>query len=409
MSSFSIPLTGLEASSTALDTIANNLSNMNTTAFKSQEASFGDLFYQQIGDSGSGDPLQVGAGVQVAATNTDFSQGTVSETGNATDVALNGSGFFVVQNSDGTSAYTRDGSFNLTSNGDLTTQGGQAVMGYPAANGVVNTNSALTPIQIPVGQVEQPSATQNFGLTANLDSSAAVGTNFSAQVPMYDSLGQTQDVTINFTKTAANTWNYSLALPAGAATGGAGLTGTLQFDSNGNLISPAANVGGISFTGLTDGANNMTLNWNLYNSNGTGTISQVDTTSGYSATTQDGYPSGQYTGFTIGSDGTVSAQFSNGRTQAVGQLALASITNEQGLKLEGGDLYQTTLASGGASIGLAGSAGLGTVQDSALEGSNVNISTEFSNLVVAQNAYEASSKALTTFDQVAQDTINIIH
>jgi flagellar hook protein FlgE len=409
MSSFSIPLTGLEASSTALDTVANNLSNMNTTAFKSQQASFGDLFYQQIGNSGSGDPLEVGAGVQVAATNTNFAQGSVSATGNATDVALNGSGFFVVQNSDGTSAYTRDGNFTLTSNGDLTTQGGQAVLGYPAANGVVNTNAALNAIQIPVGQVEQPSATQNFGLTANLNSSAAVGTNFTAQVPMYDSLGQPQNVNISFTKTAANTWNYSLALPAGASTGGTGLTGTLQFDSNGNLTSPAANLTGISFTGLTDGASSMSLNWNLYNSNGTGTITQVDTTSGYSATTQDGYPSGQYTGFTIGSDGKVSAQFSNGRTQAVGQLALASITNEQGLKLEGGDLYQTTLASGGASIGLAGSAGLGTVQDSALEGSNVNISTEFSNLVVAQNAYEASSKALTTFDQVAQDTINIIH
>lgn len=409
MSSFSIPLTGLEASSTALDTIANNLSNMNTTAFKSQDASFSDLFYQQIGSAGSGDPLQVGAGVQVAATNTDFSQGSISETGNNSDVALDGNGFFVVQNSDGTRAYTRDGSFALSSNGALTTEGGQAILGYPAVNGVVNTNASLTPLQIPVGQVEQPAATQNFGMTANLNSSAAVGTTFPAQLTVYDSLGQPQTVTATFTKTAANTWGYSLALPAGVATGGAGLTGTLQFNGSGNLVSPAANVGGISFTGLSDGANNLTLNWNLYGANGSPTVTQVDTTSAVSATTQDGYASGEYSGFNIDSSGVISAKFSNGRTAAVGQLALANITNQQGMKLGAGNLYDTTLASGAASVGTAGAGGLGTVQDAALEGSNVNISNEFSNLIVAERAYEASSKAVTTFDQVTQTAINTIH
>lgn len=409
MSSFSIPLTGLEASSTALDTIANNLSNMNTTSFKSQSASFSDLFYQQIGSAGSGDPLQVGAGVQVAATNTDYSQGSISETGNNSDVALNGNGFFVVQNSDGTTAYTRDGSFALSSSGALTTAGGQAIMGYPAVNGVVNTNASLTPLQIPVGQVEQPAATQNFGMTANLNSSAAVGATFPAQLTVYDSLGQPQTVTATFTKTAANIWNYSLALPAGVATGGAGLNGTLQFNGSGNLIAPAANVGGINFTGLNDGASNLTLNWNLYGANGSPTITQVDTTSAVSATTQDGYASGEYSGFNIDSNGVISAKFSNGRTAAVGQLALANITNQQGLKLGAGNLYDTTLASGAASVGVAGAGGLGTVQDAALEGSNVNISKEFSNLIVAERAYEASSKAVTTFDQVTQDAINTIH
>jgi flagellar hook protein FlgE len=409
MSSFSIPLTGLEASSTALDTIANNLSNMSTTAFKSQSTSFSDLFYQQIGSSGSGDPLQTGAGVQVAATNTSFSQGSISETGNNNDVALNGNGFFVVKNSDGTTAYTRDGSFALSSTGALTTQGGQAILGYPAVNGAVNTNASLAPVQIPVGQVEQPAATQNFAMTANLNSSAAVGATFPAQLTVYDSLGQPQTVTATFTKTAANTWNYNLALPAGVATGGTNLTGTLQFDGNGNLIAPAANVTGITFTGLSDGANNLSLNWNLYGANGTSTVTQVDTTSALSATTQDGYASGQYSGFTIDSNGVISAQFSNGRTAAVGQLALANITNQQGLKLDAGNLYETTLASGAASVGVAGSGGLGNVQDAALEGSNVNISNEFSNLIVAERAYEASSKAVTTFDQVTQDAINTIH
>jgi flagellar hook protein FlgE len=144
MSSFSIPLTGLKASSEALDTIANNLSNMNTTAFKSQNVTFSDLFYQQVGTTGSGNPLQVGAGTQTAATETDFSQGGIQETGNASDVYLNGNGFFVVQNGN-TTEYTRAGNFTQGADGSLTTQGGQQVMGYPVVNGAVDTNAPLVP------------------------------------------------------------------------------------------------------------------------------------------------------------------------------------------------------------------------------------------------------------------------
>ncbi|HTX42440.1 MAG TPA: flagellar hook protein FlgE [Acidobacteriaceae bacterium] len=408
MSSFSIPLTGLEASSTALNTIANNLSNMNTTAFKSQNVTFSDLFYQQVGSTGSGDPLQVGAGTQIASTETDFSQGSIDETGNATDVALNGNGFFVVQNG-GTTEYTRDGNFTLSADGLLTTQGGQQVMGYPVVNGAVDTNAPLTAIQIPVGQVEEPAATSSFGLTANLDASAAAGTQVPAQITVYDSLGVSHVATIDFTSNGGGSWNYSISLPAGDATGGNNLTGTLQFDANGNLTSPATNVSGISFTGLSDGASNMNLGWNLYGSNNQPTITQVSSASAVSATTQNGYASGEYNGFTIDSNGVVSAAFSNGQTTPVGQLALASITNQQGLTISAGNNYQTTLASGAASIGIAGSAGLGTMEDEALEQSNVDISTQFSDLIVAQQAFEASSKAITTFDTVSQETINMIH
>src|SRR6202012_507546 len=154
MASFSIPLTGLEADSTALNTIANDLSNMSTTAFKSQSTNFADLFYQQIGSTGSGDPIQVGAGVQVSTNETDFTQGSINSTGNATDVALNGNGFFVVGDGKGGYEYTRAGNFSLTSGGSLVTDNGLSVMGYPAANGVVNTNAPLTAINIPVGQVQ---------------------------------------------------------------------------------------------------------------------------------------------------------------------------------------------------------------------------------------------------------------
>ena len=408
MSSFSIPLTGLESASTELNTIANNLSNMNTTAFKSQGVSFSDLFYQQIGNSGSGNPLEVGAGTQVGATSTDFTEGSINSTGSASDVALNGNGFFVLQNGAG-ALYTRDGSFTLSSTGALTSQAGLPVMGYPVVNGMVNTNAPLTAVQIPVGQVEQPAATGNFSMTANLDASAAVGTSVPAPIKLYDSLGISHVATVTFTKTGANTWSYSIALPAGDATGGANLTGTLTFNASGDLISPAANVAGISFTGLSDGGNNMTLNWNLYGSNNQPTITQFSASSDVSATSQDGYTSGQYTGFTIDSTGLVSAQFSNNQTSPIGQLALANVTNLQGLQVLGGNSYATTLASGAASIGVAGTGGLGTIQDDALEQSNVNISTQFSDLIIAQQAYEASSKAVTTMDTVSQDTMNMIH
>ena len=411
MSSFSIPLTGLESSTTALNTIANNLANMNTTAFKSQDVSFSDLFYQQIGESGSGDPLEVGAGSQVASTSTDFTEGSVTSTGNEDDMAIGGStgaGFFVVQNGN-TTEYTRDGSFTLTSSGNLTTQGGLNVMGYPVNGGAVDTNAPLTPIQLPVGSAQQPAATQNFSVTANLDSAAAVGTQVSGQVELYDSLGQSYDANVTFTNTGTNTWSYSVSLPAGAASGEANTTGTLTFDSNGNLTSPATNLSGISFTGLADGASNLTFNWNLYGSNNQPTITQFATTSNVASYDQDGYASGQYDGFTVDSSGLISAQFSNGETAPVGQIALANVVNPEGLSVQGGNLYQTTLTSGAASIGVAGTGGLGTIQDAALEASNVNISNEFSNLIIAQQAYEASSKAITTFDTVSQDTINMIH
>lgn len=412
MSSFSIPLTGLKSSTTALNTIANNLANMNTTAFKSQSVSFSDLFYQQIGESGSGDPLEVGAGSQVASTSTNFTEGSINSTGNDSDMAIGGAtgaGFFVVQDGN-TNSYTRDGSFNINSAGYLTTQGGLNVMGFPVVGGVVNTNAPLAPIQLPVASAQQPASTQNLAITGNLDARAAVGDTASGQVQLFDSLGKSYNATVTFTNTGANTWGYSFALPAGAATAGVNLTGTLAFDSNGNLTSPAANVAGVSFTGMADAASNMTFSWNLYGSNGVPTLTQFATASDPVASYhQDGFTSGEYDGFTVNGSGLISAKFSNGQTSPVGQLALANVVNPEGLSVEGGNLYQTTLASGAASIGAAGTGGLGTIQNSALEASNVDISSEFSNLIIAQQAYEASSKTITTFDTVSQDTINMIH
>lgn len=426
MASFSIPLTGLEADSTALNTIANDLSNMNTTAFKAQTTDFADLFYQQIGSTGSGDPIQLGAGVKVASNEIDFTQGSINSTGNNTDVALNGNGFFVVSNGSGGYEYTRAGDFTLNSDGDLVTSNGLSVMGYPAVNGVVNTNAPLRAISIPIGAVQEPQATTTMSMTANLDASAAVDTQFPAQVTVYDSLGEPHVATVTYEETAPNTWSYSVALPAGDFTTGISIpvTGTMAFDAEGNLATitptgePVETVGtapgdvssiALAFDGLADGANNLTIQWNLLGTGGTPTISQVDTASAVAATTQNGYPSGQYQSFTIGSDGTVTVTYSNGQLQNVGQLALANVTNLQGLQLLGNGDYATTLASGAAMVGPSGTSGLATIQDGALEASNVNISSEFSDLIIAQRAFEANAKSVTTFDTVTQDTINMVH
>jgi len=408
MASFYIPLTGLESDSTALNTIANNLANLNTTGFKTQNVNFSDLFYQQIGEEGSGDLIQQGSGVSAAAIESQFTQGSTVSTGNSTDVAINGNGFFVISNG-GSNIYTRDGNFGLDSNGNLITQQGQTVMGYPAVGGVVNTNAPLAGITIPVGQVEPPQASSNFGMTANLDASAAVGTAVPGQITLYDSLGVSHVATVTYTKTANNTWTYSIALPAGAATGSANTTGTLTFDTSGNLTSPAANVAGVGFTGLADGAGDMTLSFNVLGTSGSPTITQVDAPSAVSATKQNGYASGQYESFSVADDGTVEASFSNGQKLAVGQLALANVANLQGLQLLGSGEYAATTASGAAAIGTSGAAGLGTFQDASLEESNVNISAQFSDLIIAQRAFEANSKAVTTFDTVAQETINMVH
>jgi len=408
MGSFSIALSGLQADTVALNTIGNNLANLNTTAYKGQSTSFEDLFYQQIGESGSGDAIQTGAGVKVSATNTNFLQGTMLPTTNSTDMALAGNGFFVVQQN-GVQSLTRAGNFQLDSSGNLTTVDGEQVMGYGAVNGVVNQTGGLQPLSIPVGANEAAQATGNISVTANLNASATIGTTFSSPVQVFDSLGSSHQATITYTKTGTNAWSYSIGLPAGDAAGvPVNNTGTLTFDSSGNLTSPVGSVNNITFPGLVDGASNLSFNWNLNDSNGNPTIKQLASASSNNGTQQDGFASGVYQSFTVDSSGVITAQFSNGRTSTIGQVAVATVANTAGLAATGNNNFRTTAASGLATVGVAGTGGRGTVSDDALEQSNIDISAEFSNLIVAQRAFEANSKTVTTFDTVTQDTLALI-
>jgi len=401
MPSFATALTGLESNNTALNTIANNLANMSTVGYKDQTDQFSTLFYQQL-NGGANGGVQVGVGTQIATTETDFSDGGLSSTNQATDMALQGNGFFVVEDN-GQQELTRAGDFTLSNTGALQTTDGASVMGYPATNGSVSVGSGVAPIVLPLGETMAAHPTSTMTIQANLSASADTGSTAPAPVTLYDSLGDAHQATVTFTKAGTNSWNYSIALPSGEAAGSANTTGTLTFDGSGNLVSPSGTISGISFTGLTDGASDMSFSWNTMG------LSQTAASSNVASALQDGYTSGSYQGFSVQSDGTVQASFSNGQKATVGQIAVATVANEQGLQATNDTAYVATTASGAAMMGTAGSAGRGTIEDQALESSNVDVSTEFSALIVAQRAFEANSKTVTTFDQATQEAINMIH
>lgn len=408
MPNFSIPLSGLTAESTALSTIANNLANQETVGYKSKVTLFSDLFYQNLGTSGSGDPIQMGAGTQVGATPSLFTQGSVSSTGVDTDVAIQGSGFFVVQDASGVLNYTRAGDFTELDN-YLVTQSGQRVLGYPAVNGVIDTGTGVGSLQLGAGTISPPTATSNVQLTTNLNAAATpTDPPFSTPIKVYDSLGAYHFLNFTFANTGPGAWNYSITIPAAdvGATGNPVTvgSGSLAFDSNGNLTTPKTDVTGITVANLADGASDLTFDWQLYN-NGNGLLTQVASSSSTSASDQNGAGSGSLVKFTIGSDGTITGSFGNGKTQALGQLALATFANNEGLQLEGNTDFSPTLASGQPVVGVPNTGGRGTLSGGALELSNVDIATEFANLIVAQRGFEANAKAVTTFDQITQDTI----
>lgn len=410
MPSFSTALSGLNAESQALSVISNNLANLNTVAFKAQSPDFQDLFYQQIGSSGDGDPVQIGVGTTVGAISSDFTQGSIESTGVATDVAIQGNGFLVEDNN-GLQEYTRAGDLSVGANGQLMTSDGGEVLGYEAVNGVISPSQVLGPLSVASGQISPPNPTGNVQINMNLDSAGGVGSTFSTPVTVTDAQGNSHVLTFNFTNTAANTWTYAITIPA-ADVGATGNpvsigTGTLDFNGSGVLTAPTGNVTGLKITGFADGASNLTFNWDLYDASGNPLVTQVASPSAASSTEQDGYSSGTLTSFNIQSDGTIQGIFSNGQTLALGQIALASFANVQGLVRNGSNDDLASLASGSANIGAPATGGRGTIAGGSLEESNVDIATEFANLILAERGYQANAKTVTTFDEVTQTAINM--
>ncbi len=406
MASFAVALSGLSASEQALNVISNNLANLNTTGYKDQSANFQSLFYQNLGSDGAGEPIQVGAGVQVGSVSANFTNGTINDTGVASDVAISGNGFFVTQASDGTLQYTRAGDFTVNVKGELVTPNGATVMGYPAVNGVVNQNGGLSALYIGQSLTSPPSATTTMEQQTNLDADATVGTSYTVPLTVYDSLGESHVLTFTFTNTGTGTWNYTITTPGGTV-GGAGATGTLTFGTNGDLSTPSGSITGITVTALTDGAANMNLTWNLTGPDGSSLMTQVAAASATATTNQNGYSSGTLENYTVEANGTIDGTFSNGQVQPLGQIALANFPDVEGLQLVGQNSYVPTLASGAAVVGVPETGSLGSLTGGALEASNVDISTEFTNLIVTQRAFEANARMITTLDTVTNDTVNL--
>jgi flagellar hook protein FlgE len=430
MGYFATPLSGLETSQYQLQNVSNNLANLDTNGFKDESVNFYDVFSQTGATNGSGDPLQTGSGVTVAATVSDFSEGTLSATNIPSNMALSGSGFFITQNSNGVHDYTRDGSFTTNNQGFLTTSGGDLVLGYPATAGVVNSSAPLQPLQLGTGLTTPAVASSTFSISANLSANAAVGATATSSLPVYDSLGNSHTLTVTYTKTAANTWSYSVTIPSAdlnpppAGANSTVASGTLNFNSSGVLVSDQptgaattqAPSAGIAITipatatpqpVFADGAATMNLNWSLVTAGNT-VISQTASPSTTSATSTDGFASGTLQTFSVAPDGTVEGVFSSGQTLAMGQVAVATFANNQGLIRVGNNNYEPSQASGPPVVGVAGTGGRATIIGGSVEQSNVNIATEFAKMIVAQQEYSANAKSVTTFNQVSQTTIAIL-
>lgn len=393
-------ISGLRSHQTMLDVTGNNIANVNTTGFKSSQTQFKDTLSQFLQNAGSPqagtggtNPAQVGLGVQVAGITTNFAQGAAQVTNRSTDVMISGDGFFTVQKGN-QQFYTRSGAFDFDANGNLVTTEGAYVMGWGATNGVVDNNGILQPLQLPTSTLSGSERTANVTFDGNLPSDAALGTVLNRDVQVYDDLGNARTVTLTFTKTSDTlpgtlpTWDVTGVDPNGntvAAT-------ALSFDINGQpTAGTTLNFAGgqpgmaIDLTAVTGYANLNTV--------------QVATT--------DGQQAGALQSFQITADGTVLGSFSNGMKQAIGRISIATFANPNGLEKAGGNLYQTSVNSGVAEIGAAAEGGRGALVGGALEMSNVDLSSEFTNLIIAQRGFQANSRVITTSDELLQELVNL--
>ncbi len=411
---FSNALAGLNANALAIDTISGNLANLNTSGFKNNQVSFNDLLSGSVSGAASASV----AGSVVAKSTTQFTQGSIQTTSQPFDAAIQGTGFFVLNTTAGQTTYTRAGNFTVDAAGNLLGAGGESVQGWNTVNGTLDTTGPTTAITLPVSGSQQPVATTNFTISANLNATAKVGSpegTFSSPIQVYDGVGASHTLTVTYTATGPGTWSYDISIPSDEVTGGTGTTtsvatGTLTFDGKGQLANPALTDGpvAISITGLADGGADLSLNWNLYSKLGTSTITQFSEDSANLASQQDGTAPGQLTGTQIGANGEISASYSNGSSVVVAQLAMASVLNPDSMQNLGNNTFGVTAATATPIIGTSGSGSLGQITGGALESSTVDIAAEFTNLLTYERGYQANSKVITTEDTITQTTVGLI-
>lgn len=423
--SFQQGLSGLNASAKALDTIGNNIANSNTVGYKGGTTQFADVFAASLNGSGAS---PIGLGTRISGVLQQFTQGNITTTNNPLDVAINGGGFFQMDDGLGGTLYSRNGQFQLDKNGFIVNAQGLQLKGIMAVNGVVASGSPNVPLRLfdpSQSLTGSPQATgTSIGATGvqanlNLDSRVAAPAtspfnyadptsyNQSTAVTTYDSLGNPHTYSMYFVKTAANAWNvYSTVTnPTGAspAFSNLGLTGSLTFDTAGQLTSaPLTASLTAAQLGYAGGVNPMSFSLNFSGSTQFGSPFAVNTL------LQDGYAAGSLVGFKIGEDGTVLGNYTNGQTQVIGQAVLATFRNPQGLQPLGNSVWAQTPESGTSVLGTPGSSGqFGVFQSAAVEDANVDLTAELVDMITQQRVYQANAQSIKTQDSILQTLVNL--
>jgi flagellar hook protein FlgE len=403
-------MVGLNVNSTSMTVLGDNIANVNTTGFKSNRASFSNILSSSLAGSVSSD---VGRGVQFQGTTPMWTQGSIENTNNPTDMAINGSGFFVVQDGSGANFYSRAGEFHFDRNGDLVNLGGLFVQGYE----VTGTNpdgtlvlGAVTNINASAQGASPPLATDTLSVDVNLDSDTAVLGTYATTTTVYDSLGNTIPLTITFTKNGANSWTAvpsvpaTVALPASVSMS----NGVLTFDAFGNL-NAGAGIPQITINPLISGATAMTIDWDVYDAAlaSNGSLTQYSAPSATTFQTQNGYPSGTLRTVNVNETGIVTGSYSNGQLTPLFQLVMADFPSYYGLTKMGKNLYAESLESGPALFGTPQSGRMGSISPSAVEMSNVDLAQEFIKMITTQRAFQANSRVITTSDEILNELINL--
>jgi flagellar hook protein FlgE len=403
--SFNIALTGLDAANQDLSVTANNLANVATVGFKGSRTEFADLFASsQAGVSATA----VGNGVTVSEVAQQFTQGNIETTGNNLDMAISGNGFFTLSNN-GALSYTRDGEFQLDSTGNVVTASGEHLQVYPPLpTGGFNTGGLQT-LSLTTNE-SAPQATANAGITANLPANATAPAdpvfdptdpnsyNNTTSLTVYDSLGAAHTATLYFIKGAVpNDWQTQLYVDGNAV----GTPQDLQYNSSGGLVTPVN--GQVTFPAYTPstGAADLNMTFNFINT------TQYGGTFGVTAIQQDGFTTGKLTGISVDSTGVVQAQFTNGRSVNLGQIAIANFSNNQGLQQLGNATWSATNASGAPVMGVGGGSGFGNVESGSLEQSNVDTTKALVDMITAQRDFQANAQMIQTDNQITQTVINM--
>jgi flagellar hook protein FlgE len=407
-----------------MDVTGNNIANVNSSGYKSQTAVFESVISQSVKTPGAPvaaganaaarggvNGVQIGLGVQLAGVSTNFGQGSSQLTGVSTDFAIQGSGFFTTNN--GTeNLFTRAGSFTLDGNGRLVSPDGSIVQGYMAdATGVVNPNAAPEDVSLPVAKLLPAVASTTMEMGGNLLANAEAGTTVTSSITTYDVLGAESATTATFTKLAGDyEWSVTLTAPDGLPGDAVAVT----FDATGVLTVPVAAAGTNTIAVLNRPAVLAAVGPPVVTAVPEGNfevdvtgLTQYSTSSSFGITEQNGAGVGALTTFTTTSDGQLIGIFSNGQKQALAQLAIATFNNPDGLEKVGDTSYRTTVNSGVALIGAATVGGRGSIQGGTLEMSNVDLASEFTNLIVAQRGFAANSRTMTAADEMLQELMSI--